>query len=201
MSGSSKRRILTTDSSPGSSNSLMEGSKRNNLENVLAGIDNFHDETGFVADPSSKDDLDDVELDLDDCSTYGLGDQLYGESRDTKLLAKNIYCKVDVPAKALASATNLNSLVRRLLPGVFIPSKVLDCTVTGQSWRAGGAEVAAIQKTPLHPVALQAILDFAFAVAKKKHWSATRRLAKLKPVITRRLIEMKNQFRKGTLRD
>jgi hypothetical protein len=42
--------------------------------------------------------------------------------------------------------------------GVFVPSKVLDCTVTGQSWHAGGMEKAKEEKKPLHQGALQVIV-------------------------------------------
>lgn len=44
------------------------------------------------------------------------------------------------------------------MTGVFIPSKLLNCTVSGQSWKAGGPERALESKEPLHQGALRAIV-------------------------------------------
>lgn len=73
------------------------------------------------------------------------------------MICKGIYCITDILTKALANATSQETLCRRLMAGVFIPSTILDCTVTGQSWRAGG-ERAALEMKPLHKGALDAIV-------------------------------------------
>lgn len=48
------------------------------------------------------------------------------------------------------------------MTGVFIPSKLNNCTVSGQSWRAGGPEKAQEAKIPLHQGALKAIVGKVF---------------------------------------
>lgn len=44
-----------------------------------------------------------------------------------------------------------------MLTGVFIPSAMTNCTVTGQSWRAGGPDKCKEEKEPLHSGALKGI--------------------------------------------
>lgn len=73
-------------------------------------------------------------------------------------LCKGIYCKTLTLAQALTVATNTGQLIRRLMTGVFRPSKLLDCTVTGQSWRAGGDEQKKAVRRPLHPKAVEALV-------------------------------------------
>ena len=42
--------------------------------------------------------------------------------------------------------------------GVFKPSQILNCTVTGSTWHAGGEEHLKAKVKPLHPGALKAIV-------------------------------------------
>jgi len=44
------------------------------------------------------------------------------------------------------------------MEGVFDPEQIYNCTVTGRSWHAGGAEALAAKHDPLHPKALRAIV-------------------------------------------
>ena len=78
--------------------------------------------------------------------------------QDTMELCRKIFCKKDVVSAALANAKNVVQLCRRLMNGVFMPSKILDGTVSGQTWHAGGAEYLVMQKKPLNGNALKAIV-------------------------------------------
>lgn len=60
---------------------------------------------------------------------------------------------------ALVKVNAVNIVMRRLMQGVFIPSKITNCTVTGQPWRPGSKENPAQEKPkPLHQGALKAIV-------------------------------------------
>lgn len=83
----------------------------------------------------------------------------FGKLQGMTHLCKGIYCKSDILTIALTNAVNMTSLSRRLMTGVFIPSKIMDCTVTGQTWHAGGEDRRKEIKKPLHEGALKAIFS------------------------------------------
>ncbi|KAJ1531353.1 hypothetical protein ONE63_000037 [Megalurothrips usitatus] len=108
---------------------------------------------GQDGNDDSKSDLDG---DLDEDSL--LAHQLYGQRADTtELMSTGIFCKTDVLTSALTNSTNCNHFCRRVMTGVLIPSKIVECTVSRQKWRAGG-ERAKAPKEPLHQGALKAIV-------------------------------------------
>lgn len=117
------------------------------------------------------------------------------------------------------------------MTGVFIPSKIVDCTVTGQAWRAGGKDNIQEVK-PLHLEALTAICgedlflnidvcvmnsmplkitfslcfflfsDFANAVAERKKWKPKHKtFDQCKTVFSHKLIEIRNAVKTGSLKD
>ncbi|KAJ1530198.1 hypothetical protein ONE63_005125 [Megalurothrips usitatus] len=124
---------------------------------------------GQDGNDDSKSDLD-GDLDEDSPLTH----QLYGQKAlcgffydTTELMSTGIFCKTDVLTSALTNSTNCNHFCRRVMTGVLIPSKIVECTVSGQKWRAGG-ERAKAPKEPLHQGALKAIVETANRVAQKK---------------------------------
>ncbi|KAJ1524655.1 hypothetical protein ONE63_011138 [Megalurothrips usitatus] len=152
---------------------------------------------GQDGNDDSKSDLDG---DLDEDSL--LAHQLYGQRADTtELMSTGIFCKTDVLTSALTNSTNCNHFCRRVMTGVLIPSKIVECTVSGQKWRAGG-ERAKAPKEPLHQGALKAIVETANRVAQKKKpkWAKSNMKA-MKPVFSNRLVEMRQLFKSGKLQD
>ncbi|XP_034240444.1 protein snwA-like [Thrips palmi] len=183
--------------------------KDNGGEDGNEDLDESEDKNSSFSRRSDADDMnvDEVleeqndDLDADKLRDEELKDQLYGDLHgETKELGRNIFCKKDVLTSALTNATNVNTLARRLLSGVFIPSKIIDCTVTGQVWRPGSKGKEVKIPKPLHHGALKAIVDFSNGVAKRKKWK-TKKFAALKSVFAGRLIEIKNQVKAGKLFD
>lgn len=157
-----------------------------------------------------------------------------GIFQDTTELLRGIYCKTIVLSKAIANAANVNHLVRRLFLGIFIASKVQDCTLSGQTWHAGGKDHLQKSQKPLHSEAVKVLAgmlqililvrrkfhtsipniiwqiffwccfridpDFANGIAKKKRWP-TRKMDKLRHVISQRLTEVKKDFTAGKIKD
>lgn len=77
--------------------------------------------------------------------------------KGSKDIGHGIYCKGEALTQALTSSTNVNHVLRRVMSGVFNPAEILNCTVTGKSWNAGGPDHKGKEMTALHPTALQAI--------------------------------------------
>ncbi|KAJ1526527.1 hypothetical protein ONE63_008115 [Megalurothrips usitatus] len=124
-----------------------------------------------MSSPNSKSDgqKDDPRTDDPDVADdFDLEHQLYGQHDDTtELIGSGIHCKTNILTLALTNSNNANHFCRRLMTGVFIPSKIIQCTVTGQKWRAGG-DKAVLPKEPLHQGALKAIVDTANKVGAKR---------------------------------
>lgn len=78
--------------------------------------------------------------------------------QDTKELCLQIYCKKNTIRQAITNSSKMEHVVRRLMTGVFKPSQIMDCTPTGQPWRAGGTEQQQAKVHPLHPRAVRAIV-------------------------------------------
>ncbi|KAK3918313.1 Halomucin, partial [Frankliniella fusca] len=138
---------------------------------------------------------DDVEFFASEEDYSNLEHQLYGPSDDTTELCHGIFIKKNDLTSALTGSTNVNHLLRRMMVGVFNPAEIQSCTVTGQSWHAGGSEACSLKPEPLHPKALQAIVDFSNNVAKKKKWQK-KGLEKARPIFAVKLTEIKKSFEK-----
>jgi hypothetical protein len=72
-------------------------------------------------------------------------------------IGSNIFCQTNVLVSAVTNAKSVPTLCRRMFIGVFKEEQIQDCTVTGQSWHAGGQDRMKQKKTPLHEAALKAI--------------------------------------------
>ncbi|KAK3921083.1 Putative BEN domain-containing protein B1 [Frankliniella fusca] len=143
-------------------------------------------------------------------NTAGDGEELIDESdslayqlytandKDVVELCRKVYCKKKYVNSAFSQSANTTHCIRRLMPGVFKPDAVINCSLTGQKWRAAakaGGDAHG-QLDPLHPRAVQAILDYANKLGKAKLWLPMK-LKKAKPVFSQRLTEMKAAIRKG----
>lgn len=83
--------------------------------------------------------------------------------QDSVELCKGIYCRSKDITNALNGA-DMRHVIRRLMPGVFVPSKILNCTYTGRAPTAAGKDSIKQEDLDcLHPNAMAAIISEYFS--------------------------------------
>ncbi|XP_071578751.1 uncharacterized protein [Temnothorax nylanderi] len=122
--------------------------------------------------------------------------QLYGKNFELKMihLKNNFYCRNAIYYAALGNCHRSSHIVRRLLTGVFKKEALINCTLTGQTPRSQGKNRQNVKVSCLHPIAINAIVDFSLYYGIKHGWT-TQTKKDLLRTITQRIGEIKREAR------